>query len=251
MGRVRPYPSFTLGSGPRPLLFGLGLACPLWIGLAPFLSFWLGLAFTSFWVWPGQPRPEEPTATPRRKGQPLPKRRNCQPQSKGQPLSSFPPPSDINIIKKIVITMITTQNWPTPTQEKEGPTPYPRLGRPFTILILIMVVNQLQNIPSSPFGKGPASPFLYSCFEPGHLLRFFLTGLDLSILPLRRGLAFSSFGLGPWPTSTQEEEGPTLTERADQPKRRKGQPQLEGPTPTQRKKNQKGRITTLRKQKQK
>ena len=117
-GRVRLYPSFTLGSGPRPPLpFRVGSGLPLlpfWIGSGPLpflLAGPLTFSILSFWVgaWPtptrranlhsekGQPSP----------GQPLPKRRKGQPDPKDQP---------------------QPREREGPTQQ-EGPTPTPRKRR--------------------------------------------------------------------------------------------------------------------------
>ena len=121
------HPPFGVGSGlTLPLLLGHAWLSPSGSGLTsirpgpplqdrvPFLL--AGpLAFSSFGSGPGQPRPEGPTLTPKRKANPTPRRKG-QPQPKGPSPTRRANPNP-------------EKHEPTPTQEKEGPTPNPREGR--------------------------------------------------------------------------------------------------------------------------
>ena len=240
MGRVRLYPSFSLGSAPRPPL-------PFWIGSGslPFLL-----------AGPGLPHPfllGRGLTNPDPKGQP---------HSKSQPLSSFPPPSDIIIIVCffIKITMITTQSWPTPTprrtnqpqlqtregptltpkksptptKEKEGPnnpregraTPLQRVGRAYLSMLINLMIHIIMSLPILPFGVGSGltlpSLLGQACPRAWPSPSFpFGWALAFPLSPFGLGLAFLSFGSGPGQPRPREGRAKTPTPRKKNPKRRK------------------------------
>ena len=242
-GQPRPQASFTLGSGLSPHLPFL-LAGPL---AFPFRPSWLDLASPSFGSGPGQPRPEGPTPTPRRKGQPSPRKKRP--------------------------TSTQEKEGPTPTQEKEGPNK-PREGRAnplhksgkdiFVIYYITILIMSLPILPKG-VGSGLTLPLLLGQASPSGSglappLPFLLAG------PL--AFPFSPFwlalSLGAWPTPTRKgranlhprkkadpypREGRANPTRRADPKTGKGRsnshsencqhlPKEEGPTSTPRKKGQ-------------
>ena len=154
-----PILPFGVGSGlTLPLLLGQAWPLPFlsfWLGPWPFhsLLFWLGLAFSSFGSGPGQARPEGQTPTPRRKGQPQPKGPTPTRRANPDPEKGQPPPKrkkgQPQTRKRKGQPQVQAREGPNPhpekevqprpkrrkgqtTQGKEGPIPFPRVGRAYS-----------------------------------------------------------------------------------------------------------------------